>query len=217
MDLFNSSSQPAYGSRLLPQVLDHLARSKPGRIFASVPKTFDLTDGFRDVTVSQMSRSVDHLAWWLEENIGKSSTFETIAYLGLPDLRYTIVFLAAVKCGYKVSRTLIGRKYPLMTIMQVFFPSPRNTTWINNSLLDQTECTKFLASPEMVPKAQSQQEKSKELKILQVPSLDAMLVDESRYYPYEKTFATARWDPIVVLHSSGSTGTVCSRASESSN
>ncbi|KAL9027580.1 MAG: hypothetical protein Q9196_003913 [Gyalolechia fulgens] len=67
------------------------------------PKTFELKDGFREVTVLQLSRSVDRLAWWLEECIGRSSTFETIAYLGLPDLRYTIVILAAVKCGVKVS------------------------------------------------------------------------------------------------------------------
>jgi len=58
----------------------------------------------------------------------------------------------------------------------------------------------------MVPKAKIQQEEKKELQILQVPSLDDMLVDASEHYPYHKDFATARWDPIVVLHSSGSTG-----------
>jgi len=51
-----------------------------------------------------------------------------------------------------------------------------------------------------------QQEERKELQILQVPSLDNMLVDASEHYPYQKDFATARWDPIIVLHSSGSTG-----------
>ncbi|KAL8833479.1 MAG: hypothetical protein Q9170_004253 [Blastenia crenularia] len=193
----SSSSQPVYGSRLLPQVLDGLAKSKPERIYASVPATFDLKDGFRDVTVLQLSRAVDRFAWWLEENIGSSSTFETIAYLGLPDIRYTIVFLAAVKCGFKV-----------------LFPSPRNTTFINDSLIDQTECSKFLASPEMVPKAQQQQQERKtskripKLRVLEVPALNDMLVerDQGKYYPYGKDFATARWDPIVVLHSSGSTG-----------
>lgn len=102
----NKSNQPAYGSRLLPQVLDDLAASKPKRIYASFPKTFDLKDGFRDVTVSQMSLAVNAMAWWLERKIGKSSTFETVSYLGPPDIRYAIVFLAAVKCGYKVSSLL---------------------------------------------------------------------------------------------------------------
>ena len=58
----------------------------------------------------------------------------------------------------------------------------------------------------MVPKARLQQEEKKELQILQVPSLDDMLVDASEHYPYQKDFASARWDPIAVLHSSGSTG-----------
>jgi len=98
----SQSSQPAYGSRLLPQVLDDLATSKPERIYASFPKTFDLKDGFRDVTVLQMSHAVNAIAWWLEKHIGQSSNFETISYLGPPDVRYAIIFLAAVKCGYKL-------------------------------------------------------------------------------------------------------------------
>lgn len=28
--------------------------------------------------------------------------FETLTYIGVPDLQYSIVFYAAVKCGYKV-------------------------------------------------------------------------------------------------------------------
>ena len=39
-------------------------------------------------------------------NLGRSTVFETIAYIGPSDLRYAIVFLAAVKCGYKVSNAI---------------------------------------------------------------------------------------------------------------
>lgn len=97
-----------------------------------------------------------------------------------------------------------------MMELQVLFPSPRNTTWINNSLLEQTECNTFLASPEMMPKAQLQQQERQQLKVLQVPSLDKMLADDgdSKHYPFDKDFAASRWDPIVVLQSSGSTGTI---------
>ncbi len=58
----------------------------------------------------------------------------------------------------------------------------------------------------MASQAKIQQEEKRKLQILQVPSLNDMLVDASEHYPYQKDFATARWDPIVVLHSSGSTG-----------
>ncbi|KAL8711957.1 MAG: hypothetical protein Q9220_003653 [cf. Caloplaca sp. 1 TL-2023] len=172
--------EPKYGSRLLPQVLDALAISDPERIYAVVPKTTDLRDGFRDINMLQMSTAVNHLAWWLDSDFGKSSVFETIAYLGPPDIRYAIVFLAAVKCGFKV-----------------LFVSPRNTTQINNSLLDQTDCTKFLAAPEVLPIVDKLQEERKGLWIFHMPSLEDILAEESKHYPYNKDYASAKWDPML--------------------
>ena len=104
----NGHMEPPYGSRLLPQVVDELARSNPKRIYATLPLSSDLTQGFRDVTMLQVSQAVNRLAYWLEHMIGRSTVFETLSYMGLPDLRYAIVFLAAVKCGYKVSGTYDG-------------------------------------------------------------------------------------------------------------
>lgn len=92
-----------YGSRLLPQVVDELARSSPNRIYATIPLSSHLAKGFRDVTMHQVSQAVNKCAYWLEHTIGRSTVFETLCYMGLSDLRYAIVFLAAVKCGYKVS------------------------------------------------------------------------------------------------------------------
>ena len=101
----NGHNEPLYGSRLLPQVVDELARSDPDRVYATLPLSSDLTQGFRDVTMLQVSQAVNKCAFWLEETIGRSTEFETLSFMGLPDLRYAIIFLAAVKCGYKVSRT----------------------------------------------------------------------------------------------------------------
>ena len=97
---------PPYGSRLMPHVVDELAQSAPGRIYATIPVSSDISQGFRDVTMIQIAKSVNYLAWWLEQSFGHSSSFETLTYMGVPDLRYAIVFLAAVKCGYKVSRDI---------------------------------------------------------------------------------------------------------------
>ena len=55
------------------------------------------------MTMLQISQAVNKFAYWLEHTIGRSTAFETVSYMGIPDLRYAIVFLAAVKCGYKVS------------------------------------------------------------------------------------------------------------------
>ena len=112
--LVNGHVKPRYGSRLLPQVVDELARSSPKRVFATLPLSSDLTQGFYDVTMLQVSQAVNKLAYWLEHTIGRSTAFETLSYMGLPDLRYAIVFLAAVKCGYKVSGCDSGVAKPAM-------------------------------------------------------------------------------------------------------
>lgn len=101
----DDSSQP-YGSRLLPQVVDELSRSDPTRVYATLPRSSDLSRGFRDVTMLEIAMAVNKLAWWIEMNLGRSTVFETIAYIGPSDLRHAIVFLAAVKCGYKVSEAI---------------------------------------------------------------------------------------------------------------
>ena len=106
----NSHEEPYYGARLLPQVLDELAVSDPTRIYAMFPHSSDLAQDFRHVTVVEMSQAANAFAWWLEGHIGKSSSFETLAYMGIPDLRYVAVFVGAVKCGYKVSE-LLPRRY----------------------------------------------------------------------------------------------------------
>ena len=104
-DTVDDNSQP-YGSRLLPQVVDQLSRTDPIRVYATFPLSSDLSRGFRDVTMLEIARVVNKLAWWIERNLGRSTVFETVAYIGPSDLRYAIVFLAAVKCGFKVSEIL---------------------------------------------------------------------------------------------------------------
>ena len=76
-----------YGNVLIPTKLDQLARETPNHVFAAIPKSADFADGLEDITVSTLARAVDRIAWWLESIIGKTTEFETIAYLG-PGLYY---------------------------------------------------------------------------------------------------------------------------------
>ncbi len=78
---------------------------------------------------------------------------------------------------------------------------------MNRSLLEQTNCSKFLYSPEMAQKVHHLQLEKGELQILAVPSLDNMIREYSKPYPFEVNFADVQWDPILILPSSGSTGT----------
>lgn len=93
---------PSYGNRTLPQTLDDLASSTPDRLYASVPRERDISNGFIDVSCGDMARCANFMAHWIGINLGSSADFETLAYIGIPDLRSAAVFLGAVKCGYRV-------------------------------------------------------------------------------------------------------------------
>ncbi|KAI9794020.1 MAG: putative NRPS-like protein biosynthetic cluster [Peltula sp. TS41687] len=175
--------RPEYGKRLLPQVVDEIARIDPDRIYASFPLSTDLSKGFHDVTFKKLAQAVNHLAWWLEARFGRSTSSETVAYMGVPDLRAAVFFLAAV-----------------------FLPSMRNPTITNVHLLEQTACAKFCYSVEMTPKVKELQRHMSGLNCIPVPALDEVLNATSEHYPYEETFEQSMWKPILVLHSSGSTG-----------
>lgn len=98
------AAQPAYyGRRLVPQVLDELASTEPKRVYAAIPKTADVKDGYRDITVADLARCVNVMAKWIENKFGRSDSFETITYVGLSDLKGIVTLLAAIKTGYKAS------------------------------------------------------------------------------------------------------------------
>ncbi|KAL9032073.1 MAG: hypothetical protein Q9214_008122, partial [Letrouitia sp. 1 TL-2023] len=65
--------------------------------------TGDVSEGFQDVEFQQVARAVNYVAHRLQAVFGSKPEyeFETVTYIGLPDLRYNIIFYAAVKCGYK--------------------------------------------------------------------------------------------------------------------
>lgn len=79
---------------------------------------------------------------------------------------------------------------------------------MNTSLLEQTTCTKFLYSTEVSDKVQDLQTHKMDLELFVVQSLSDMLQNYSCHYPYEVEFSDVRWDPVLILHSSGSTGKV---------
>ena len=73
---------PRYGERLIPVLVDEMAASTPDHVYALIPRNQDTIGGFDDVTARSLARAVDRFAFWIEDKIGKSVNFETIAYLG---------------------------------------------------------------------------------------------------------------------------------------
>lgn len=91
-----------HGERLMPVQIDDLARDHPGRLCASIPKSPNLADGYRDVTYADVARAINRAAAWIDNNYGISTNFATLAYLGPYDMRYFILMMAVSKVGYKV-------------------------------------------------------------------------------------------------------------------
>lgn len=82
------------GKRLLPVIIDELAREDPNRPWGSIPRDdYDLSQGYADISYLSLANAINKLAWMLDKSVGRSETFETIAYLGTPDVRYHMVSL----------------------------------------------------------------------------------------------------------------------------
>ncbi|KAK2595805.1 hypothetical protein QQS21_006568 [Conoideocrella luteorostrata] len=187
----STSSFPATEVRQhMLEGLELRKKTSPNETFAKLPATpSTYADGFRAITNLEVWNAVNRVAWWLDENLGRSQNFETLAYLGPGDLRYSIILLAAMKTGYKV-----------------FFPSLRNSKAAFEDLFQRLDCkTVITTSPEPAPV--SLLSTCGVRKKLHIRSLSELLNDQDvTDYPYEKTYEQAKHDPICVLHTSGSTG-----------
>jgi hypothetical protein len=108
---------------------------------------------WRNVTFSDFAKAVNRTCAYLEPLIGRSTTFETQAFFGPPDMRYHLFLFACMKLGHKA-----------------LFSAPRNSLPMHLHLLQATECTSIFHCKQV------------------------------------ETLEEARWDPYLVLHTSGSTG-----------
>lgn len=91
--------------------------------------------------------------------------------------------------------------------MKLFLPSPRNPVATNIALLEQTDCHKILFAKEAQPIA-GQINEAYKVSSAEIHSFDEMLQMETKeVLIYDHTFDQEKDNPVVILHSSGSTGT----------
>ncbi|KAK7994340.1 thioester reductase domain-containing protein [Apiospora marii] len=186
------SAKTPSGNRLIPHIIDDLARREPQREWAQIPVSSDPKDGWRTVTFQQFANAINRCCHKLIERYGQATPgkFPTIAYIGPNDARYLILLVATIKTGY-----------------QVLFISPRNSQEAQLNLFEKTDCN-LIAFPEShTSTAQPLLDERKGMKPFQVAPLDDWLDEKpAPHFPYDKTFKDAEWEPMCVLHTSGSTG-----------
>lgn len=191
-----ASSPPSnVGERLLPSLVDEIARTDPHRVIYSITKTKNPQDGFQDITAKALARSVDRCSWYIEKSLGRGQDFPTLCYMGPQDVVYAILVLACIKTGYKL-----------------LLPSPRNALEAHLYLLEKTDCNTFLMPPNFPLPVVKQILEGRQMRVLEIAGLQHWLADApesesvDKPYPYSKTFAEAKYEPFAVLHTSGSTG-----------
>ncbi|KAK7744112.1 putative NRPS-like protein biosynthetic cluster [Cytospora paraplurivora] len=85
----------------------------------------------------------------------------------------------------------------------------RNQVVQNEGMIVRTGCRALFYAEEMAPVAEALRgSQLPGVVIRSVPSLDELLLapEDTKLYPYERTFDEARDEPCLILHSSGSTG-----------
>ncbi|KAK2045229.1 thioester reductase domain-containing protein [Colletotrichum somersetense] len=184
-------ARPQYGKRLIPRIIDEIARSEPDREFLSVPRSSDPRDGWKPITFKQIANAVNRVARQIVEKHGapEPGSFPTLTYIGPNDARYAIITVACIKAGYK---TLLI--------------SPRNSFEAQINLFEKTDCHIIYFASSFTDVVQPLLEE-RPMDAVVVASPDDWLSDEEvPHVPYDKTFEEAQRDPVVVLHTSGSTG-----------
>lgn len=184
---------PRATQKLLPNVLFEIADQYPDVTYAEIfTSPTDLPSAYRKITFGQLAKAVNHLAWWIEENVGKPANndgSETLVYFGMPDLRYGMLVFASVLVGYKM-----------------LFPSPRyGAKGIAKLIRMVGSQTMLISSP--APPVHKEVISHRPMKTFEIPSFEALLQGSPKErYPYNKTWEQHRNEPLVCLHTSGTTG-----------
>lgn len=88
--------------RLIPNKVVALAHSSPDRVFASIPLTAKVVDGFYHITYLEYAQAIDRVAALLDENVDKSLHGRAVGYIGPSDLRYVILAVASARVDLRV-------------------------------------------------------------------------------------------------------------------
>ncbi|KAJ8108999.1 hypothetical protein ONZ43_g6259 [Nemania bipapillata] len=179
---------------LLPHIVDRLATQKPDGIYGLwpiAPSSYEA--GFRQITYAQLGNIVNGLARWIIDNVGMGSGEDVLAYIGPNDVRYFALVLAATKAGH-----VVGLSY-------MFFTSPRNSPAAQRALFSKLNCETLLTTDPVPPPAVAVAQAAN-ARTLVIPKLDELIATSYPIYSCKKTYEEAKSDPLIIIHTSGSTG-----------
>ncbi|PSR80570.1 hypothetical protein BD289DRAFT_440575 [Coniella lustricola] len=190
---------------LLPHLVDQLARDRPTATYGLWPiASASYAAGFRTITYHQLAHVVNNLAWWILQHVGPPPTRAAapaandddekedeqfvLAYVGPNDVRLTALIIAAIKTGYVL-----------------FLTSPRNSLAAQKSLFGKLQCKTLITADATLPTTGPLVE-AVQARCLTVPSVDELINTPCNPFAYERSFVDGHSDPLLIIHTSGSTG-----------
>ncbi|KAK6212633.1 putative NRPS-like protein biosynthetic cluster [Pestalotiopsis sp. IQ-011] len=185
----SAGSAPRRHPDLPPHIVDRVARESPDTIYGLwpiEPTSYDA--GFRTITYAQLANVVNGLAWWIEEHLGPGRSNQMLTYVGPNDFRVSALVLASIKAGYGL-----------------FLTSPRNSPAAHKSLFADLDY-KTLITSVPTPAAAIPILETVQPYHLQCPGVDELLSKTYPKYVYAKTLQKGLNDPLMSIHTSGSTG-----------
>ncbi|KAJ5622177.1 NRPS-like enzyme [Penicillium herquei] len=183
-----------FENRLLSQILDSQAEKSPSSLYC-IHGSNDGKSDWHHITVQEFANAVNRLAWWIDQKTNGQRKQQVLAYIGTNDLRYGAFILACMKTGH-VALLL----------------STRNSQQAQRHLLQATKCTVLVDGSE---KTQLQsaiddlETACSDMPLVrwQMQSLKEVFIsDQVPQYPHDVKFTDVEDLPVIIIHSSGTTG-----------
>ncbi|KAF7921646.1 uncharacterized protein EAE98_008493 [Botrytis deweyae] len=188
LNKFQNAVQAVGSEQLLPNAIDHIAKTDPGRLYAEIPlSTMTFDAGFRSVSYADLANAVNGMAWWIHRALGFSSTCEPLCYMGPNDLTRNLVLLGNCKAGYS-------------TLMM----TPRFNAIAHENFIKQCNCNKIILP--QGPESADESIVALYDKVLRAPTLEELFTEKFPHFTFEKSFREVKTEPLVILHTSGTTG-----------